>query len=214
MNGGYLIISKNQADAYALSLKALELGKPVLFYEDDTTCYYIDTITLSGTDVVLTKGGKTITIESDGTITEVGDVLTIMENIVDKYGNKRFIDFEGITSEIAGVTFTYNKASLSGTHLMLVFSCDLANTSIIANNQVIVKYDLPDYINDKIKTIFGTSSILYKDSLAIADDNSNQAFNVLLNKTATGVEIAKFTTTTLTANRSVRIQIDLVIDAE
>lgn len=74
MNGGYIIISKNQADAYALSVKALELGKPVLFYEDDTTCYYIDTITKSGTDIVLTKGGKTITIESDGTITEGGDI--------------------------------------------------------------------------------------------------------------------------------------------
>lgn len=74
MNGGYIIISKNQADTYALSLKALELGKPVLFYEDDTTCYYIDTISKSGTDIVLTKGGKTITIESDGNITETGEV--------------------------------------------------------------------------------------------------------------------------------------------
>ena len=74
MNGGYIIISKNQADAYALSVKALELGKPILFYEDNTTCYYIDTISKSGTDIVLTKGDKTITIESDGTITEVGDI--------------------------------------------------------------------------------------------------------------------------------------------
>ena len=70
MNGGYIIISKNQADAYALSSKALELGKPILWYEDETTCYYIDTISKSGTDIVLTKGGKTITIEADGDITE------------------------------------------------------------------------------------------------------------------------------------------------
>ena len=76
MNGGYIIISKTQADAYALSLKALELGKPILWYEDNTTCYYIDTISKSGTDIVLTKGGKTITIESDETITESGEIQT------------------------------------------------------------------------------------------------------------------------------------------
>lgn len=74
MNGGYLMVSKTDTNLYEKLNKALTIGKPVLWYEDENTCYYIDTITKSGTDIVLTKGGKTITIESDGDITEIGDI--------------------------------------------------------------------------------------------------------------------------------------------
>lgn len=73
-NGGYLMVSKTDTDLYKKLNNALTLGKPVLFYEDATTCYYIDTISKSGDDIVLTKGGKTITIETDGDITETGDI--------------------------------------------------------------------------------------------------------------------------------------------
>ena len=72
--GGYVIINKALNNVYELAYNALISGKPILWYENYTTCYYIDTITLSGTDVVLTKGGKTILIEIDGTITETGDI--------------------------------------------------------------------------------------------------------------------------------------------
>ena len=74
LNGGYLMVSKNDTKLYEKLNNALTLGKPVLFYENDTTCYYIDTIALDGTDIVLTKGGKTITVEEDGDITETGDI--------------------------------------------------------------------------------------------------------------------------------------------
>lgn len=82
MNGGYLMVSKTDTNLYTKLNNALTLGKPVLWYEDDNTCYYIDTITKSGTDIILTKGDKTITIESDGDITEVGDIQLKM-NILD-----------------------------------------------------------------------------------------------------------------------------------
>lgn len=72
--GGYVIINKALNNVYELAKNALTSGKPILWYENDTTCYYIDTITLSGTDIVLTKGGKTITIEADGDITETGNI--------------------------------------------------------------------------------------------------------------------------------------------
>ena len=74
-DGGYVIIGKTDNNIYEKSKKALTLGKPILFYEDATTSYYIDAITLDGSDnVVLTKGGKTITIANDNTITESGNV--------------------------------------------------------------------------------------------------------------------------------------------
>lgn len=72
--GGYVIINKALDNVYELAKNALTSGKPILWYETNTECYYIDTATLSGTDIVLTKGAKTITIEADGDITEVGDI--------------------------------------------------------------------------------------------------------------------------------------------
>ena len=74
LKGGYILINKTDADIYASVEKALTQGKPILWYEDAPTCYYIDTIAKSGDDIVLTKGGKTITIETDGDITETGDI--------------------------------------------------------------------------------------------------------------------------------------------
>ena len=74
MNGGYLMVSKLDTNLYTKLNNALTVGKPILWYEDANTCYYIDTITKSGTDIILTKGDKTITIESDGNITEEGNI--------------------------------------------------------------------------------------------------------------------------------------------
>lgn len=75
MNGGYLMVSKSDTNLYNKLNNALTVGKPILWYEDANTCYYIDTITKDGTDIVLTKGGKTITVESDGDVNEVGDII-------------------------------------------------------------------------------------------------------------------------------------------
>lgn len=72
--GGYVMINKAQDNVYELATSALTSGKPILWYELNTECYFIDTITLSGTNIILTKGGKTITIESDGDITESGNI--------------------------------------------------------------------------------------------------------------------------------------------
>ena len=74
--GGILIISKDDANIYNKVQIALTEGKPILWYEDATTCYYIDTISKSGDDIVLTKGGKTITITDANVVTESGDIQT------------------------------------------------------------------------------------------------------------------------------------------
>lgn len=84
--GGYVMINKAQSNVYELAESALISGKPILWYETNTECYFIDTITLSGTDIILTKGGKTITIENDGDITETGNI-----QVVDKHLYKHTI---------------------------------------------------------------------------------------------------------------------------
>ena len=80
MLGGYVMLNKADENLYVKAKNALTQGKPILFYEDANTCYYIDTITLDGTDIILTKGGKTITIEADGDITENGDIQPHLYN--------------------------------------------------------------------------------------------------------------------------------------
>ena len=100
MNGGYLMVSKSDTNLYAKLNNALTVGKPILWYEDANTCYYIDTITKSGTDIILTKGGKTITIESDGTITEVGDIQPHLYKHTFKYYNLRFDIFNDKNSAL------------------------------------------------------------------------------------------------------------------
>lgn len=71
--GGYSILDLASTTIYADALGALKQDKPVLVY-DTPECYYADTISLDGTNVVITKGGKTITIANDNTITNVSDI--------------------------------------------------------------------------------------------------------------------------------------------
>ena len=214
MVNGYVFLDLTKANVYSKALKVLGTDKPVVIKDGSGSPYFVDSLTLDGTNIIITKGGKTITIANDNTITSVGDISTIMENIVDSNGNKRFIEFDGTVNEITGVTYTYIKASLSGTHLMFVLGCDITNTSVIANSQPIVTFKLPEYILDKIAILFGTDAVMFNSELAIADDSSNQSFNVTLNKISDGVEIRKFSTLTLNADRHVRVQFDLLIDTE
>lgn len=217
MNGGYLMVSKTDTKLYEKLNNALTIGKPVLWYEDENTCYYIDTITKSGTDIVLTKGGKTITIESDGDITESGDISTLMEDIKDKNGNLRFVEGEGTLETISGVTFTYNKWSLSGTHLMIVLAGNVVANTTIDDNTKLSTYILPKYIVDKIVPISAYSVIGKKfefikenepwtinDVLLHLDKNTNDELYV---KNNSGSQ-------TFTYNCSFRLQFDLLIDNE
>ena len=71
--GGYSILDLTSASVYDDAYKVVDCGKPIMVY-DDNDVYYADTIVLDGTNVVITKGGKTITIANDNTITNVGDI--------------------------------------------------------------------------------------------------------------------------------------------
>ena len=74
MNGGYAMINLASATIHADALAALASNKPIIVYEATGAPYYADSVTTSGTNVVITKGGKTITIANDNTITNVGDI--------------------------------------------------------------------------------------------------------------------------------------------
>ena len=214
-NGGYAIVSANDIDVYSKCLNALANQKPILFYEDANTCYYIDSASIVGTDVILTKGGKTITIEADGDITETGDTANpTMENIKDLNGNLRFIEGDLITEELTGVTFNYNKYSLSGTHLMFVLACSIVNTTVVADGTKFASVELPSYIANKIVALFGKNVSVITNT-AYSASWGTQTFKFrLIKETDNLFEIRSVDPVTLNTDKNLRVQFDLLIDAE
>ena len=76
-NGGYVILDlADTQNVYAQAQNCLLVNKPVMVY-DNNQVYYVDTIILDGTNIVLTKGGKIITIANDNTITTSGRIQDI-----------------------------------------------------------------------------------------------------------------------------------------
>ena len=73
-----------------------------------------------------------------------------LDDIVDSQGNKRFIEGNGTVGTVQGLTPTYNKWSLSGTHLMCVLAAHVDIGSHIYNNTTIASFEVPVYIGNKI----------------------------------------------------------------
>lgn len=148
--------------------------------------------------------------QSIGAITE----LPIFENIVDKDGNKRFIEGNVDIETITGVTKDYGKWSLSGTHLFIVLALSLENTTDLTNGQLLSSIELPSWICDKIVTLWSTAIVLNVFS-ARANDWTEQIFSAYLGKESeTNITIRKSGALTLNADRKVRIIYDLLIDNE
>ena len=98
LNGGYVMLDKADSDIFAKASGALQAGKPILWYEDKNTCYFIDTIEKTGSDsIALTKGGLTIVITSGNVVTEVGEV------------QQHLYEYQ-FTNDNNNVTFTYISA--------------------------------------------------------------------------------------------------------
>lgn len=141
---------------------------------------------------------------------------TLMENIVDSDGNKRFVEGENIITELPeGVHITYSRWSLSGTHLMVVIAGDIDNgTTLPGGNAGLFVCSLPEYILNKIVPVWSNNMIEVKTVVARNDNWSTQQFNVALGKIDTGIRVYTGDTTTFTADRSFRIQFDLLIDSQ
>lgn len=138
-----------------------------------------------------------------------------MSNIVDSHGNKRFVEFNGVadTNLPEGFTITYNKASLSGTHLMLVLAGTIDNGVEIPTNQSFTTFNLPSYIANKIVPVWAIY-IERKTIELIADSWSSQNLGLTLLKSNNTLRIYSPGTLTLTDTRHFRIQFDLLIDSE
>lgn len=140
------------------------------------------------------------------------------ENIVDKDGHPRFIegDIDLVDTLDSGITKTYGKWALCGTHLLIVLGADFADTSIIGGGSQFSKgLNLPSWVEDKIEPLFATYIVELKPISIFADNYSSQSCNFMLYKHPTvGLCIYSASAVTLTANRHGRIAFDLLIDNE
>lgn len=138
--------------------------------------------------------------------------LKIFENIVDKDGHPRFIEGDIEIQTITGITKTYGKWSLCGTHLLFVLGLDFDIATF--SSQTIANIKLPQWIADKIVPLYATSIVDNKAFSAYTDTYNAQAINASLQKfSLTGDTIAIYMSGfTTNAVRHCRITFDLLID--
>lgn len=74
MVNGYVFLDLTKSNVYTEALKVLGTDKPVVIKDGGGSPYFVDSLTLDGTNIIITKGGKTITIANDNTITSEGDI--------------------------------------------------------------------------------------------------------------------------------------------
>ena len=134
----------------------------------------------------------------------------IFESIVDKNGNKRFIEGTLDTETITGVTFTYAKWSLSGSHLMIVLAGTIADETTLSFATWAVLDGLPDWVKDKIVPTF-SDIVEYKAINAYADDWTSQGLAFVLVK-GEEISIVQSISDTFAIDGAFRLAFDLLID--
>lgn len=220
--GGYAQIDLSSNTIYNDLQKIRNLDKPVIIYDsNEGTPYFADSISFDSQNEIftITKGGKTITITNANVVSSNGEIqpqLNLMENIKDENGNLRFIEGTFDITTIEGITKDYAKWSLSGSHLMIVLVLSGTSGSAISSYNLAALIEIPKWIYDKI----------YLDAREVVDAKNLNLFGS--NWTTQSLQIActkagdnklrlysnNSSTFTLDADRSGRIQFDLLIDNE
>ena len=179
---------------------------------------YVDKINVQGTDYDindkrLPESSNVIEVAKDLKM-GIGKLAKILEDITDSQGHKRFVGGDGtINSGVAGLSSSFLKWSLSGTHLMFVFAGNLADETVLANGTFVGTFALPSWIMQKIVPVWGGTWIEKKQVELIADDNTTQNIIVHLGIDAPNNYLYVVSSgVTLTADRAFRIQFDLLID--
>jgi len=141
---------------------------------------------------------------------EIASQKKDIATLVDSKGNPRFIEGYGEATETTGLEITYNKWSLSGTHLMLVLAGSVTNGTTL--NGVMTTFKLPNFILEKIYPI-ANDFIEFKQIVMRASNLGSQNAEFISKKVSNGISI-QISSITLNSNKSFRVQFDLLIDTE
>ena len=183
-----------------------------------------DLDTKSGTKLVAVSANPTLAgTEADLTGIEVGGTKykvpsggggATLEDIVDSAGNKRFIEGDGTPTTISGVTYTYNKWSLSGTHLMVVLAGSVVANTGLSSGQKMTKYYIPEYILNKIFPLTDSGYLNQITTSFKTSGGSSLTKSFDFSKTNDGLEISISSGGTISVDSKFRVQFDLLIDTD
>ena len=146
----------------------------------------------------------------DGAFSVTGNA-SVFENIVDKDGHERFIEGDvELYNPIEGMTITFGKWSLSGSHFMVVLAGSIVSgTSLSWTGSYAKCVDVPQWVLDKIYPLI--DNYIAKNVVSAFNvDLSAQTIDVWLRKT-TDLFLSMGSITT-TKDRAFRISFDILID--
>lgn len=154
-------------------------------------------------------------ISINGDLSVSGHIYGVkIEDIKDAQGHPRFIEGD-IVSNVEGITLTFGKWSLSGSHLMFVASGSVANETALTGKTICQTIDLPTWIYNKIYPNIGGSEIIcYGKFDLYGSDFSSQSVTLRFDKANNRLGVFVAQSVVLTADRTFRIAFDLLIDNE
>ena len=136
-----------------------------------------------------------------------------ISTLTDSKENPRFIEGDGEAGDqITGFEITYCKWSLSGTHLMLVCCGSAVSGTVFTSSNTICKFTLPTYITSKIVPVW--SNVVENKAYEWRASNWSSQPSAIKEKISGQNILLEASDLTLTADRSFRVQFDLLIDTE
>lgn len=133
--------------------------------------------------------------------------------LVDAQGHNRFIEGDITIETIEGVSKTYGKWSLSGTHLLFVLALKLDNATEFTYGDNVAIIELPEYINSKIVEIF--SSVVSVQVVRTFGSGTDTSITFGLMKLADNkLHIQTLQNYTAAREEYMRVNFDLLIDGD
>lgn len=143
MVNGYVFLDLTKSNVYSKALKVLGTDKPVVIKDGSGSPYFVDSLTLSGTNIIITKGGKTITIANDNTITNVGDI----QEKLHLYRLQFQLKIEGTDATFFMLIYS-NKGNLTKENVTLEELNQYCYMPIYDDNNNFVNYYFEDFYMD------------------------------------------------------------------
>ena len=163
-------------------------------------------------------------VTATGKIKTTGDVEgskfkgdTALETIKDRDGHLRFVEGDITMNTITGITQTYGKWSLSGTHLMITIAFTISSGTSFGTSMLAIINDIPSWVMDKIVPSGDTEkqvAVKYADEWIDTNAPQTQHLYCGVQKVDnTTLQLARWGgSVTFSADTFFRLQFDLIID--
>ena len=199
---------KDFSSSEVTDLKNIASGS--LYYDSDNNIYVFDDVAVEFTyptifDVMVVNSLSQIMDENNNPI-------VICENFNDANGNARFVEGNITTTAKTGVTYTYAKWSLSGSHLMFVICMTIESGTTMHNEYFANIPNLPDYIKDKIIPVWANEFVEMNKFTAYDNNWNSQQLDIAIGKSGGSIYFYQPGNVTFSSTKNIRIEFDLLID--